>query len=91
MERSFGRGGYSGLYTFTPDSHPILGEAPAVRGLFLAVGFSGHGFKLSPIVGSWMAEFVLAGQKPADMRPFNFARFSTGQEIHPHYPSGVLG
>ncbi|HEY3992712.1 MAG TPA: hypothetical protein VGM01_07495 [Ktedonobacteraceae bacterium] len=49
------------------------------------------GFKLSPLVGRWMAEFVLTGQKPTDMLPLNFARFTNGQEIRPNYDSGVLG
>jgi glycine/D-amino acid oxidase-like deaminating enzyme len=54
------------------------------------VGFSGHGFKLSPVVGQWMSEFVLSGRKPADMQPLNFERFFHGKEIHPSYNSGVL-
>ncbi len=91
LKRAVPRGGWAGIYDDTPDFHPILDRLLAYDGLYCAAGFSGHGFKLSPIVGSWMAEFVLTGQKPADMQPFNFARFSTGQEIHPHYPSGVLG
>jgi hypothetical protein len=50
-----------------------------------------YGFKLSPLVGRWMAEFVLTGQKSPDMQQLNFARFTTGQEIRPNYDSGVLG
>jgi len=52
---------------------------------------SGNGFKLSPIVGQWFAQFILTGQKPGDMEPFAFKRFTQGKEIHPRYPSGVLG
>lgn len=84
------RGGWAGIYDDTPDFHPILDLLPGYDGLYCAVGFSGHGFKLSPLVGRWMTEFVLTGQKPADMRPLNFARFTDGQEIRPGYASGVL-
>lgn len=44
-------GGQSGWYTVTPDARPVLGPWPGVEGLFLAAGFSGHGFKLAPSVG----------------------------------------
>ena len=91
LRRAVPRGGWAGIYDDTPDFHPILDALPGYEGLSCAVGFSGHGFKLSPLIGRWMAEFVLTGQKPADMQPLNLARFTNGQEIRPNYDSGVLG
>src|SRR5207248_381822 len=77
MDRAFNRGGYSGLYTLTPDSHSILGQAPAIRGLFLAVGFSGHGFKLSPAVGRGLTELITDGSyKTLDLSPLRATRFA---------------
>lgn len=90
LKRAVPRGGWAGIYDDTPDFHPILDHLPGYDGLYCAVGFSGHGFKLSPIVGSWMADFVFTGHKPSDMQALNFARFTTGQEIRPNYASGVL-
>lgn len=90
LKRAVPRGGWAGIYDDTPDFHPILDRLPGYDGLYCAAGFSGHGFKLSPLVGQWMAEFVLTDQKPADMQPLNFARFTTGQHIRPNYTSGVL-
>jgi len=90
LKRAVPRGGWAGIYDDTPDFHPILDRLPDYEGLYCAVGFSGHGFKLSPVVGQWMSELVLSGQKPLDMQPLNFARFSQGQEIHPSYNSGVM-
>ena len=90
LRRAVPRGGWAGIYDDTPDFHPILDHLPGYDGLYCAAGFSGHGFKLSPVVGRWMADFVLGGQKPADMQPLNFARFTNGQEIRPSYSSGVL-
>jgi sarcosine oxidase subunit beta len=91
LGRARARGGWAGIYDDTPDYHPILDRLVAYKGLYCAVGFSGHGFKLSPIVGSWMAQYILSGEKPTDMQPFAFARFARGAEIRPRYTSGVLG
>ena len=91
LARSVPRGTWAGIYDDTPDFHPILDHLPNYEGLYCAVGFSGHGFKLSPLVGQWMAQLVLTGTKPEDMQHFAFDRFTTGKEIHPRYSSGVLG
>jgi sarcosine oxidase subunit beta len=91
LARAVPRGNWAGIYDDTPDYHPIL-DRLAYVGLFCAVGFSGHGFKLSPLVGQWMAQLVLTGKKPDDMQHFAFNRFSRkGKEIRPRYASGVLG
>ncbi len=91
LARSVPRGGWAGIYDDTPDSHPILDRLPAYEGLYCAAGFSGHGFKLSPTIGAWMAHLILTGQKPDDMQHFAYERFAQGQEIRPRYSSGVLG
>ncbi|HEX6482633.1 MAG TPA: FAD-binding oxidoreductase [Ktedonobacteraceae bacterium] len=91
LARAVPRGSWAGIYDDTPDFHPILDRLPAYEELYCAVGFSGHGFKLSPVVGQWMAELILTGNKPDDMKPFAFDRFARGAEISPRYPSGVLG
>jgi sarcosine oxidase subunit beta len=91
LARAVPRGGWAGIYDDTPDFHPILDHLPGYEGLYCAAGFSGHGFKLSPLIGQWMAQFVLTGEKPADMEPFAYERFTQGKEIRPRYSSGVLG
>jgi sarcosine oxidase, subunit beta len=91
LARAVPRGGWAGIYDDTPDAHPILGRLAAYDGLYCAAGFSGHGFKLSPLVGQWMARLITTGETPDDMRPFAFERFEKGEPIHLHYPSGVLG
>jgi sarcosine oxidase, subunit beta len=91
LARAVPRGGWGGIYDDTPDSHPILDRLALYEGLYCAVGFSGHGFKLSPLVGQWMAQLILTGNKPDDMKHFAFDRFARGAEIRPRYPSGVLG
>ncbi len=91
LARAVPRGGWAGIYDDTPDAHPILGRLAAYDGLYCAAGFSGHGFKLSPIIGQWMARLITTGETPDDMRPFAFERFEKGKPIHLRYPSGVLG
>jgi glycine/D-amino acid oxidase-like deaminating enzyme len=50
--------GYSGLYTINrSDMHPIVGRTP-VAGFYVANGFSGHGFKLAPAIGSLLAQAI---------------------------------
>ena len=40
---------------------------------------TGHGFKLSPIVGSLVAELVTGQKLSHDLHPFRVARFQTPQ------------
>lgn len=54
--------GIAGLYTVNrEDVHPIVGPT-GVDGYWVANGFSGHGFKLAPAVGSMVAQEV-SGEK----------------------------
>ena len=92
LARGVPRGGWAGIYDDTIDYHPILGHLAAYEGLYCAAGFSGHGFKLSPNVGRWMAQLITTGKSHDDMVPFAYERFAQGQEIRPRYSSsGVLG
>lgn len=86
-------GGWSGMYEVSPDWNPIMGTAAAVGGLHYAVGFSGHGFKLSPVVGALMAEQVAGGKATTlDVTPYRLERFAEGKTIRPAYAgAGVIG
>ena len=53
---------WAGLYNMSPDAQPILGHVPGVENLLVAIGFSGHGFMLAPIVGVLMAEQIAYGE-----------------------------
>jgi len=84
--------GYSGPFDVTPDWHPILDQAPEVRGFYIAVGFSGHGFKLSPAVGEMVADLVLDGKQPgSDIDLFRFTRFAEGALIRGAYEEALMG
>jgi glycine/D-amino acid oxidase-like deaminating enzyme len=56
---------WAGLEAFTPDDLPVIGPVPGIEGLLVAVGFSGHGFALSPVIGDLLARF--ASGREADL------------------------
>jgi sarcosine oxidase subunit beta len=68
----------TGLYDVTPDNQPVLGTVEGVPGLYLAAGFSGHGFMLAPAVGRRIAEAVLGGPADDALEQFSYARFGRG-------------
>ena len=81
------RGGYGSLYDMTPDGNPILDKSANVEGLYWAVGFSGHGFKLSPVVGRMVAEFVMHGEcADHPIHEFRASRFADGDLLTAEYP-----
>ena len=91
MADAYFRGGWSGLFTTTPDWHPILDRVPDIQGLYCAVGFSGHGFKLSPMIGKTMAELVLqGGASSIDISPLRYSRFQEGNLMSSSYSYRVL-
>jgi sarcosine oxidase subunit beta len=46
----------------TPDGLPIIGEAQAVRGFYLAVELCGQGFMMGPGITRNMAHFISRGK-----------------------------
>lgn len=92
MRRCYGRGGFGALYGITPDWHPILDRWPGVEGAYCAVGFSGHGFKMSPIVGQLMSEMIVDGQaRTLDISPLRLGRFADNDLVKTPYAYGVIG
>ena len=71
---------WSCYYEMTPDDHPIVGAVPGVRGLYIAAGFSGHGFMHSPATAELVVEEMLDGvAHTLDIRDFSLERFQTGR------------
>ena len=91
MADAYYRGGWSGLFTTTPDWHPVLDAVPEVGGLYCAIGFSGHGFKLSPAIGKSVAELVVEGRaRDVDLTPLRFTRFAENDLLESSYRYRVL-
>ena len=63
-----------------------------IEGAYRAAGFSGHGFKMSPIVGQLMAELIVDGKTSAlDIAPLRHARFDENDPVKTPYAYGVMG
>jgi sarcosine oxidase subunit beta len=72
------RSGRSGILDMTPDGRPILGPA-GPEGLFLAVGWSGTGFKKAPVVGAEVARWISDGApKRPELESYDLTRFEEG-------------
>ena len=83
--------GYAGCFDVTPDWHPIL-DRVGPEGSYVAVGFSGHGFKLSPAVGDMMAALVTEGPGAhPDLPAFRLSRFTEGKLIRGTYGDWIMG
>jgi sarcosine oxidase subunit beta len=69
---------WAGFYDMSPDANPILDELPGLGGAFIACGFSGHGFMISPAVGEMMAALILGDKPPFPREPYMLSRFGKG-------------
>jgi sarcosine oxidase, subunit beta len=77
---------WAGLYEMTPDAHPLVGRQAPFDNVFVAAGFSGHGFMQGPIVGKLLAEVILDGQaRTLDISALNPARFADGSSSAREY------
>lgn len=66
---------WGGLLDLTPDALPVLDRAPGVEGLFVAAGFSGHGFGIGPAVGQALAALLQDRVPEQSLDAFGFDRF----------------
>ena len=65
---------YTGLRPWVPDHLPIVGEDPAVRGLWHATGHEGAGIGLAPATGQLVRAGVTDTPPPVDPLPFRVGR-----------------
>ena len=85
------RRGYASLYDITPDWQPVLGAVDGIGGLYIAAGFSGHGFKLSPGLGEVLAAIIAGETAGIDVSMFRLSRFAEGHPIRGRHAQGILG
>jgi len=58
---------FCGPESFTPDLGPMLGEAPELRGFFVAAGMNSVGVLLGGGVGHMIAEWIVEGTPSVDV------------------------
>ena len=63
------------MFTNTPDEHFIIDALPGSPNVFVAAGFSGHGFKFCSVVGEIMADLATTGETAHDISLFRLGRF----------------
>jgi sarcosine oxidase subunit beta len=74
---------WAGLYSVTPDHHPILGKVDQLNGFYLANGFSGHGVMHSSAVGLVLSELIISGRaESVDISSLSLKRFKEGKMLH---------
>ena len=69
------RHAWAGLRPLTPDGRGILDWAPGIEGLYLAIGFCGHGFQHSFAAGEMVAELLTTGKTSLDISDLRLSRF----------------
>jgi len=47
---------------YTPDGHGLVGALPGTDRVIVLAGFSGHGFKMSPVIGDIAADLIIDGK-----------------------------
>ena len=82
--------GWTGPYDIAADWNPIVGPVPGYDGLFVAVGFSGHGFKLAPTIGEALAQTILGHDVRVPIADYGLDRFAAGHALHGAYGIGSI-
>ncbi|MDF2648054.1 MAG: methyltryptophan oxidase [Paenibacillus sp.] len=67
-------------YECTPDEHFIIDHHPEHDHVFIAGGFSGHGFKFASVVGEILSDLTRKGTTEQDISPFALSRFQEGDQ-----------
>lgn len=70
---------WAGLEARMPDEIPVIGPSRTAPNMWHAFGFSGHGFQLSPIVGSLLADLIVDLKSPLPIEAFRPGRFNEGK------------
>jgi 4-methylaminobutanoate oxidase (formaldehyde-forming) len=65
----------NGPEAITPDSRPLLGPVPGIRGFYVAAGLSHTGFGGGGAIGQIMAEWIVEGEPSRDTHEYNVRRF----------------
>jgi sarcosine oxidase len=58
-------------YAMTPDEAFVVGPLPGCSAVTVACGFSGHGFKFTPVMGEVLADLATTGSSAFDLSIFD--------------------
>ncbi len=74
---------WAGMIDVTPDAIPVISGVDTMPGMFIATGFSGHGFGIAPGAGRLMADLVADTTPCVDPAAFRLSRFTDGSRVRP--------
>ncbi|XP_060077607.1 peroxisomal sarcosine oxidase-like [Ylistrum balloti] len=69
------------IYTVTPDNNYVLDRHPDMSNVIIGAGFSGHGFKLAPVVGKLLCELVMHKTSSYNMSHYKIKRFYNSSKL----------
>ncbi|ETS77299.1 hypothetical protein PFICI_11173 [Pestalotiopsis fici W106-1] len=56
---------WSGITCYTPDTYPLVGEAPGQKGLWMSVGMNGHGMAMAFRSAEALVHMITTGEEPS--------------------------
>ncbi|WP_209598594.1 FAD-binding oxidoreductase [Ruegeria sp. HKCCSP351] len=74
---------WAGMIDVTPDAIPIISGVDDMPGMYIATGFSGHGFGIGPGAGRLTADLVTDLTPCVDPTAFRLSRFTDGSKVRP--------
>lgn len=72
---------WAGMIDAMPDVVPVVDRAPAIPGLIIATGMSGHGFGIGPGVGRVLSDLIQGNATGHDLNRFRLSRFTDGSRL----------
>ena len=83
LEQAEARMLLNGPESFTPDGHPIVGEAAELDGFYLACGLNSAGVACGGGVGKALAEWIIEGAPTMDLLEVDACRFHASENALP--------
>lgn len=75
---------WGGMIDSSPDAVPVISAIDKLPGLFVATGFSGHGFGIGPGAGRLAADLITGATPIVDPTPYRYARMIDGTRLVPN-------
>ena len=72
---------WAGVVAKTLDRGPLLGRVEEVKGFILNAAWGGMGFMGAPAGGKAIAELIISGDVPLEIKPFSLDRYKTGKLV----------
>jgi glycine/D-amino acid oxidase-like deaminating enzyme len=74
---------WGGSIDSTPDAVPVMSAVDKLPGIFLATGFSGHGFGIGSGAGRLAADIVTGDAPIVDPTPYHYSGLVDGTYLAP--------